>query len=98
MSNLDDYKKAAQELNNQPVERRSDETRLSGELITILKRQIGECEKMYQERTKKQILAWHETEKQNILKQIWNLSQPDIVPDGWKPETKLSKWLKDNIK
>ena len=44
------------------------------------------------------ILAWHETEKQKLLKQIWNLSQPDIVPDGWKPETKLSKWLKDNIK
>jgi len=35
---------------------------------------------------------------QKLLKKAWNLSQPDTVPSGWKPDTKLGRYLKENIK
>lgn len=51
--------------NNQPVEHQSDETRLTGEFLDELEVEfLHGVPVRLPEKTKRQILTWHETEKQ----------------------------------
>ena len=44
------------------------------------------------------IIAQQRTQAvQEVLKDIWNKTQPDVVPEGWVPETLEAKLIQDRL-